>query len=414
MRRRANTSKKESTKKALTPEEKAARRKRRRRRWRRGLLIFVVVLILARIALPYVVLHFTNKKLASLEGYYGHIDDIDISLYRGAYTIKRLELLKIDKGDTFDFVYAKTIDLAIEWKPIWRGELVGKVKIDSSSVVYTVEKNDYKDIVKDTADFRDVMNSFMPLTLNKLEVTNSVVHYKDPMTSPKLDIMLTNIHVVAMNLVNAYDSTSLLPATIDASGNLYKGNVDMHMKIDPFADESKFDMNASVKRVHLPSLNDMLRAYANVDVNTGTFEVYTEVATKNGKVNGYVKPLIHDLDVATWKKEEGNIGQRIYENLIGGVAWLFKNHRRDQLGSKVYIRGDLNDPKVSIGKAVIVLLQNAFISALKPYVDGEISIGSVNAQGDSNAIDRFLDKRKDKKEERQAKRAQKKKKKKSG
>lgn len=382
------------------PDPKARRIRRRKRRLQ-FLVWFVGILVIARLALPYVVLYLTNKKLATLEGYYGHIDDIDISLYRGAYTIRKLQLRKIDQKDTLDFLYAKEIDLAIEWAPVWRGELVGKAAINSAAIVYTVERNDWRDIAKDTANFRDVMNSFMPLTLNKLEISNCTIFYRNPYSSPELDMKIEQIHVVALNLVNAYDSTSLLPATVDATGKLYRGNVDFHMRTDPFSDRSKFDMNATVKGVSLPSMNSLLRAYANFDVNSGTFDLYTEFATKDGKVNGYVKPLITDLDIVSWKEEKNDkLGRKLYESLLEAGAWLFKNRRTDKLGSKVYIHGDLNDPKVSIGKAVLLLLQNAFITSLRPYIDGEISIGSVTGAGEENVIDRFIEKRKDRKEKR--------------
>ena len=51
------------------------------------LICIVVLLIAIRIVLPYIVLHYANKTLANMKGYYGHIDDIDLSLYRGAYII---------------------------------------------------------------------------------------------------------------------------------------------------------------------------------------------------------------------------------------------------------------------------------------------------------------------------------------
>jgi hypothetical protein len=388
---------------AKVPLSKPERRRRRRRRHLRVLVWVIGILVIARIVLPYVVLYLANNKLASLEGYYGHIEDIDISLYNGSYTIKQLQLKKLDKNDTFDFIYAHRIDLAVEWPPLWEGDLVGKVAIDSSVLVYTVERNDWRDLAKDTANFRDVMNAFMPLTLNKLTATHSTIIYRNPYASHELDMKLTNIDVTALNLVNAYDSTSLLPSTIDGKANLYKGALEVHMKIDPFADQSKFDLNASLKHVKLVSMNSLLRAYANLDVNSGDFEAYMEFATKNGKLNGYVKPLISNLDIVSWNKKEGKLGQILYESMIEAGAWLFKNHRTDQIGSKIYIHGDLKNPRVSIGKAIILLLQNAFIATLKPYIDGDIDIGMVSGGGQENAIDRFIEKRRDRKQEKAAK-----------
>jgi hypothetical protein len=46
-------------------------------------IIIIVVLVVLRILLPYILLKYCNKSLSELKGYYGHIQDIDVSLYRG-------------------------------------------------------------------------------------------------------------------------------------------------------------------------------------------------------------------------------------------------------------------------------------------------------------------------------------------
>ena len=68
---------------------------RKRRRWS-IVLIILGVLIVARVILPYVLLHFSNKRLASMPNYYGHIADIDLALIRGAYRIDAFYLDKLD------------------------------------------------------------------------------------------------------------------------------------------------------------------------------------------------------------------------------------------------------------------------------------------------------------------------------
>ena len=56
--------------------------------------IIIGVLIALRLALPYIVLKYVNKTLANIKEYYGHVEDIDIALIRGAYIIKDLKLVK--------------------------------------------------------------------------------------------------------------------------------------------------------------------------------------------------------------------------------------------------------------------------------------------------------------------------------
>ena len=62
------------------------------------LISVVILLIIIRLILPYIVLHYANKTLANVNGYYGHIDDIDLSIYRGAYIINDIYLNKVDSA----------------------------------------------------------------------------------------------------------------------------------------------------------------------------------------------------------------------------------------------------------------------------------------------------------------------------
>ena len=89
--------------------------------------IIIVVLIIIRLILPYVVLHYVNKSLASMEGYYGHVNDVDLSLYRGAYKIKDIYINKVDKQEKqVPFFSAQLIDLSVEWKALLHGSLAGE------------------------------------------------------------------------------------------------------------------------------------------------------------------------------------------------------------------------------------------------------------------------------------------------
>src|SRR5690349_4962440 len=99
---------------------------------KRGMKIFLVivgVLVIARLILPYVVLHYTNKTLASMDGYYGHIDDIDIALIRGAYRIDSIYINKHDSATQKQtpFFSARAIDLSVEWKALFHGSIVGEL-----------------------------------------------------------------------------------------------------------------------------------------------------------------------------------------------------------------------------------------------------------------------------------------------
>ena len=128
------------------------------------LISILILLIVIRIILPYVVLHFANKKLANLDSYYGHIEDVDISLYRGAYVIKDIYLNKDDpvtKKQT-KFFTSKDIDLSLEWGALFHGSIVGKLVFDSPELFFTKDRTELSQVRKDTSDFRNVLESLMP------------------------------------------------------------------------------------------------------------------------------------------------------------------------------------------------------------------------------------------------------------
>jgi hypothetical protein len=114
------------------------------------LIIIFVIVIVIRIILPYIVLYYANNTLANMKGYYGHIDDIDLSIYRGAYTINNIYLNKIDsvsKKQT-EFFKSKQVDLSIEWKALIKGSLVGEMVFETPVLIFTKDKSEIGDIKK--------------------------------------------------------------------------------------------------------------------------------------------------------------------------------------------------------------------------------------------------------------------------
>jgi len=372
-----------------TPEE----RKHRRKKITRIILVSIIgLLIIFRLMLPYIVLKYVNKTLANIKEYYGHVDDIDIALIRGAYVIKDIRIEKVDSAgvhDSIPFFTSPVIDLSVQWKAIFKGRVVGEIYVEDPVLNFVKGKHKNEDVKADTADFTKVIKDLMPLTVNHFEISNGQIHYMDKYSSPKLDISMKDINAVATNLSNVNDSAKLLPASLKATANAYEGKIDLNVNFDALQKAPTFDMNASVKNVNMVLLNDFWRAYGNFDLKKGNFGLYTEFAGKDGKFNGYVKPVLKDLDIVQWNKEEGNVGQILWETLVAGVAEILKNHKKEQLATKVPIEGRFDSPSVNLWDAISYVLRNAFIQALKPSIDNTININEVN---DTESHKTFLQK----------------------
>ncbi len=350
----------------------------RRKRFR-ILLTILGSLILIRIALPYVLLHLANQRLAQMEGYNGHIADLDLALYRGAYRIEQFHLEKVDRvsQEETPFLAAELIDLSVEWKALLDGGLVGELEIARPMLRFTKDKAEPGDIQKDTVGLGELLKDFMPLRINRLELHEGRIEYADEGSKPPLELALTNVQAIAKNLSSVAEEGKLLPAKVNATAMLYGGATTFNMALDPLSQQSLFDMDLTVEGMELPKVNDFFQAYADFDVNKGSLSLYTEMATRDGAFKGYVKPVIKDLDVLGKEDRKDNVLRKLWEGIVGTAGDVLTNPRKDQIATKVLLEGRLNGPDVRTWTAVIQLLRNAFIRALEPAIDREITIGSM-------------------------------------
>lgn len=373
-----------------TSEKKTGKKKKRRR----IILLSIILLLVAfRLALPYIVLHYVNDKLAHLEEYYGHVEDIDIALIRGAYIIKDIRLVKLEeadkiKQDTLPFFKSPEIDLSVEWRALFKGRVVGEIAVEKPVLNFVKGKHKNEDVKADTADFRALINDLMPLTVNRFEINSGQIHYIDKYSKPNVNIQMTNLMIIATNLSNVNDSAKLLPAHCDVNADVYEGKWIMKIDFNALNRQPTFDMNTNLTNVDLVLLNDFLRAYGDFDVKKGSFGMYAEFAAKNGEFGGYVKPILKDLDVVQWNKEEGDFKQILWETVVGAAAETFQNQKKEQLATKIPIEGRFDNADVNLWRAISFVLRNAFVRALQPHVDNSINIVKLE-EGDKKT---FLEK----------------------
>lgn len=365
--------------KTTTNHPPEGRKPGRRRRLLIILASIILFLVIVRIILPYVVLHYANKTLANMNGYYGHVEDIDLAIYRGAYQLNNIYLNKVDSatGKQSPFFDSRVIDLSVEWRALFHGSIVGELVFISPHMNFIANKVEPGQLQKDTTDFRVLLKKFMPIKVNRFEIQNGILEYIDEGSSPKVDVKLTNAQVIATNLRNSYDSTVLLPSTVRAHADVYEGTLSMNMKLNPLADRPTFDLDVSVDGTNLVLLNDFFQAYGKFDVHRGTFGLYSEVAAKEGKFSGYVKPIIKDLDVVGPEDRNDNFLHKLWEGMVGAAGVIFRNQSKNQVATKIPMEGDLSKPTIGTWTAIVEVLRNAFIQALFPAIDNAININTV-------------------------------------
>jgi len=344
------------------------------------ILSLIVLLIAFRLYLPTLVLNYVNQKINAMPDYGGGVYDIDIHLIRGAYEMDSVVLHKKNGKIPVPFFEARKIDFSVEWEALFKGSIAGEIEFYTPKINLVTAPSEELSQTRADSSWIDLIDQFMPLKINRVAVINGEVHYLDFHSKPKIDITMSNVQVIARNLKNTEDYNDPLPASLIGQANVYEGNIDMEMKLNPLAKKPTFDMNLKAENINLVRLNDYLKANANFDVKKGNFNLYTEIVSKEGKYSGYVKPIIKDLDILQLDKEEGGLFQKLYESVIAGAGLLLENQSKDQVATKTKISGDFDNPQFAIVPAVVNLVKNAFIKALSPSLENSVGIGSISSE----------------------------------
>ena len=178
-----------------------------------------------------------------------------------------------------------------------------------------------------------------------------------------------------LNISNVSNDFSQGPAKAELQGKFMgsgASRVTAHFR--PGHKSPDMDIDVKIEDTQMTAMNDLLRAYANLDVAAGTFSFYSELHVKDDAISGYVTPFFKDLKVYDRRMDKGkSVSHKMYEMLAGGVASILKGGPRGEVAAKVKISGTLNKPHTSRWQIVGQLVRNAFFKAIIPGFDKGVS-----------------------------------------
>ena len=62
---------------------------------------------------------------------------------------------------------------------------------------------------------------------------------------------------------------------------------------------------------------------------------YSDLKVRQGKIDGYVKPLFHDMDVYDHRQDrDKSLFRKLYEGLVGGISALLTNRPREEVATR--------------------------------------------------------------------------------
>jgi len=366
------------------------------------LLAVAVLLIGARLALPYLVEDYVNDRLAALDSYDGHVGDIDIHLWRGAYSIDGIEIVKTGASRPVPFFRADRIDLSVEWRSLFRGSVVSEAAFFGPEVNLVQGKSAKDSQLGKEENWNARLEEMFPFRFNTIQVTDGTVRFLAPGIRTQDAITARHLNGEISNLTNVLETGKETFADFRVTAEVLEGAPAVVAgSVDAFAAKPTFDVNLEVKKVQLPQVNPWLREFIKADAEAGKFELYMELAAADGKFEGYAKPIMQDVDIYRSGEEEESALKRFWEGFLDFAANVLENKDADQVAARIPFTGTIKDPETNLFATIASVLRNAFISAFARSLEGSITLRDVKKNlGD---IDPNKEEKPDKKKEKEKK-----------
>lgn len=201
------------------------------------------------------------------------------------------------------------------------------------------------------------------------KILNSEAGFLNRATDPDYRLFLTDINADVDNFSNRLDEgTGAVKITGKFMGS---GPTVVTGTFRPEKPRPDFDLAVKIIKTDVTAFNNVMRAYGNMDTYRGKFALFSELAVKNNRIDGYVKPMFQDVDVYDPKKDQDKaLSNKIYEAVIDGVMSLLENTPRDEVATKSDMSGRVENPQASTWQIIVKLVQNAFFNAILPGFEG--------------------------------------------
>jgi len=168
------------------------------------LITLATVLVAVRVMLPFWVRDYVNRTLSELKDYRGHVEEVDLALWRGAYKIREIKIVKTSGDVPVPFFSAPLIDLSVEWAALFQGAFVGEINFVKPELNFVHGPSEEDTQVGLEEPWTQKAKELFPLKINRFTVDDGEIHFRDFHKSPRVDVVFDRFRLVATNLTSAF------------------------------------------------------------------------------------------------------------------------------------------------------------------------------------------------------------------
>jgi hypothetical protein len=291
-------------------------------------LLLVLLIVGARILLEPLLLKLANKQAQKINSEFkGQISELDLSILRGVIQLKNVTASL--KSNDRKFLDIKNVFVDLAWSKLFQGE------VQFDALISNLQLNYEKDMLAAIKNLpKPERKKELPFRLAELTFRDSrMVLNEYPGLNNQKALVINDINGVVKNISGKKDSPL---GKYQFTAGLSKDNdVKVSGNFDISADPPRWDMNAKVDNFDLGAGNNYLSKLIPMNFKKGTLDLYAETKSENGKIYGYVKPFLNNVEFMGNKKEfEG--GKHFFVEVLGAVSnFVFENSDRKSVATRV-------------------------------------------------------------------------------
>ena len=324
----------------------------------------VVILIIFRILLPQILLYQANKYLSEFSPtYYLHMEDLDISILRGAYRFEKV-IGKL-KGEEKQFVSISSVDVSIAWRELLKGKVVTDVVTENVDFLFLKDMSKLNPPKKEAKDVKDTL---FPVKVETVDLRNARIVFEEypalnddsRLKIEKINGRITNLTPDEQDKISNFN----LGASIQGSSELvFIGSLNLMKK------PMLWDVDIEMKDFNLPSLNAVLKRNLPLTFTKGKMDLFAEAQNdSSGKIKGYIKPFLRDIDVIANKEHFVGIKHFFIEVFTALGNLILRDSKTHTVATYVDFSYDKKFD-ISTGQGIENAISNGFKEKLKPGIE---------------------------------------------
>lgn len=263
------------------------------------------------------------------------------------------------------------LEMKVGWQDVLAGPIRLIVEAQDLHGTFTRGPGEEPEQPDTPSNWRESLPPEPLIVIARFTLEGGRLAYREPEADPAVDLALEALQVAVENLPTRPAPAGEMPTHVELRGTTAAGGLLVtRADVDFFAEQPRFYLQTELKGVQLPQLNDLLGAYASVQVDQGTFETYTEIQAGDGAFQGYVKPFFNDIEFTDLSAQDQSFVEGLWQTVVATTVNLFKNRERDQLATRIPFEGRFNDPEVGLWPTFVNMFRHGFVDALSTSLEG--------------------------------------------